>query len=43
MKDLAAKAGFELLNVGVEEMDAFMREKTRLYTEGAQRLGLGKK
>lgn len=43
MKDLAAKAGFELVNVGVEEMDAFMREKTRLYTEGAARLGLGKK
>lgn len=43
MKDLAAKAGFELINVGVEEMDGFMRDKTRLYTEGAQRLGLGKK
>ena len=43
MKDLAAKAGFELINVGVEEMDGSMRDKTRLYTEGAQRLGLGKK
>lgn len=43
MKELAAKAGFELVNVGAEEMDAFMREKTRLYTEGAARLGLGKK
>ncbi len=43
MKELAAKAGFELVNVGVEQMDAFMKDKTRLYTEGAQRLGLGKK
>jgi tripartite-type tricarboxylate transporter receptor subunit TctC len=43
MKELAAKSGFELVNVGVEEMDAFMKEKTRLYTEGAARLGLGKK
>jgi tripartite-type tricarboxylate transporter receptor subunit TctC len=43
MKELAAKSGFELVNVGLEEMDGFMRDKTKLYTEGAQRLGLGKK
>ncbi|MDP3605046.1 MAG: tripartite tricarboxylate transporter substrate binding protein [Polaromonas sp.] len=43
MKELAAKSGFELVNVGLDQMDAFMKEKTRLYTEGAQRLGLGKK
>ena len=43
MKELAAKSGFELVNVGVEEMDAFMKDKTRLYTDGAKRLGLGKK
>lgn len=43
MKELAAKSGFELVNVGVDQMDAFMKEKIRLYTEGAQRLGLGKK
>jgi tripartite-type tricarboxylate transporter receptor subunit TctC len=43
MKELAAKSGFELVNVGVEEMDAFMKDKTKLYTEGAARLGLGKK
>jgi tripartite-type tricarboxylate transporter receptor subunit TctC len=43
MKELAAKSGFELVNVGVEQMDAFMKEKTKLYIEGAQRLGLGKK
>jgi tripartite-type tricarboxylate transporter receptor subunit TctC len=43
MKELAAKNGFELVNVGVEQMDAFMAEKGKLYTEGAARLGLGKK
>jgi tripartite-type tricarboxylate transporter receptor subunit TctC len=43
MKELAARSGFELINIGVEEMDGFMTEKTKLYTEGAQRLGLGKK
>jgi tripartite-type tricarboxylate transporter receptor subunit TctC len=43
MKELAAKSGFELVNVGVEEMDAFMKNKIKLYTDGAARLGLGKK
>jgi putative tricarboxylic transport membrane protein len=43
MKDLAAKSGFELVSVGAEQMDAFMKDKIRVYTEGAQRLGLGKK
>ncbi len=43
MKELAAKNGFELVNVGLEEMDGFMAEKSRLYTEGAARMGLGKK
>jgi tripartite-type tricarboxylate transporter receptor subunit TctC len=43
MKERAAQSGFELINVGLEQMDAFMKDKTKLYTEGAQRLGLGKK
>lgn len=43
MKELAAKSGFELVNVGAEQMEAFMAEKVKLYTEGAARLGLGKK
>ncbi len=43
MKELAAKSGFELVNVGMEQMDAFMKDRIRIYTEGAQRLGLGKK
>ena len=43
MKELAAKSGFELINVGIDQMEPFMKDKTQLYTEGAQRLGLGKK
>ena len=43
MKELAARSGFELVNVGLDQMDAFMKGKTRLYTDGAQMLGLGKK
>ena len=42
MKELAFKSGFELVNVGVDRMDAFMRERTKAYTEVAKRLGLGK-
>lgn len=43
MKEKAAASGFELVNVGVEEMDTFMAGKVKLYTEGAARMGLGKK
>jgi tripartite-type tricarboxylate transporter receptor subunit TctC len=39
---LAAKSGFELVNVGPERMEAFMREKTRVYTEVGRQMGLGK-
>jgi len=42
MKELAAKSGFELVNVGVEGMDAFMRERTRVYTEVGKKMGLAK-
>ena len=42
MKELAAKSGFELVNVGMADMDPFMKDKIKLYTEGAKRLGLGK-
>ena len=42
MKELAARSGFELVNVGTDRMDAFMKEKVQLYTESAKRLGLGK-
>ena len=42
MKELAFKSGFELVNVGVDRMEPFMRERTKAYTELAKRLGLGK-
>jgi len=42
MKELADKSGFELVNVGVETMDAFMKEKIKTYTDVAKRMGLGK-
>jgi len=42
MKELAAKSGFELVNVGVEQMDAFMKEKIRVYTGVAKQMGLAK-
>jgi tripartite-type tricarboxylate transporter receptor subunit TctC len=42
MKDLAARNGFELVNVGVDQMDAFMKERAAVYTEVARRMGLVK-
>ena len=42
MRELAAKNGFELVNVGVDTMDAFMRERTRVYVDVAKRMGLAK-
>jgi tripartite-type tricarboxylate transporter receptor subunit TctC len=43
MKELAARSGFELINVGLDQMDAFMAEKQKLYVESAKRLNLGAK
>ncbi|MCY7370695.1 MAG: tripartite tricarboxylate transporter substrate binding protein [Polaromonas sp.] len=43
MKELAAKSGFELVNIGVPQMVAFMAEHTKVYVEGAKLLGLGVK
>ncbi len=43
MKELAAKSGFELINVGPEQMDAFMRERAKVYGEVGRAMGLGKK
>lgn len=43
MKELAAKSGFELINVGVDRMDAFMKERAAVYGETARMMGLGKK
>jgi tripartite-type tricarboxylate transporter receptor subunit TctC len=43
MKELAAKSGFELVNIGVEQMDAFMKERAKVYGETAKMMGLGEK
>jgi tripartite-type tricarboxylate transporter receptor subunit TctC len=42
MRDLAAKSGFELIQIGVEQMDGFMKERTAAYMEVAKRMGLAK-
>lgn len=42
MKELAAKSGFELVFVGVDQMDGFMKERIRSYTDVAKRMGLAK-
>jgi tripartite-type tricarboxylate transporter receptor subunit TctC len=43
MKEQAARNGFELVNVGLDQMDAFMKEKIKVYTDTGALLGLGKK
>jgi tripartite-type tricarboxylate transporter receptor subunit TctC len=42
MKEFAAKSGFELVDVGVDKMDGFMKEKVRVYTDAAKRMGIAK-
>jgi tripartite-type tricarboxylate transporter receptor subunit TctC len=42
MKELADQSGFELVNIGVDGMDAFMKERVKVYTDMAKRMGLGK-
>ena len=42
MKDLAFRSGFELINVPLEQMDSFMKERAALYRETARLMGLGK-
>lgn len=42
MQGLAAKSGFELINIGADRMDAFMKERTAAYMEVAKRMGLVK-
>jgi tripartite-type tricarboxylate transporter receptor subunit TctC len=43
MKELAAKSGFELIDVGPDRMEAFMRDRIAGYSAMGQRMGLGKK
>ena len=42
MQSLAAKSGFELVNVGPEQMDTFMKERVKVYTDVGKQMGLGK-
>ena len=42
MKELAARSGFELVNVGPDRMDTFMKERARVYTDVGRQMGLGK-
>jgi tripartite-type tricarboxylate transporter receptor subunit TctC len=43
MQQLAAKSGFELINVGLDGMDAFMKDKMKVYREVGNDMGLGKR
>jgi tripartite-type tricarboxylate transporter receptor subunit TctC len=43
MKEMAAKSGFELIDVGLDQMDTFMKERARVYGETAKMMGLGVK
>jgi hypothetical protein len=43
MKDSAAKNGFELVNIGNDQMDAFMVETNQAVHRGGATPGLGKK
>lgn len=43
MKELAGRSGFELVDVGVERMDSFMKDKVKVYTDAGKRMGLGAK
>jgi tripartite-type tricarboxylate transporter receptor subunit TctC len=43
MITLAAKSGFELVSVGPEGMDAFMKERIKVYTAVGRQMGLGVK
>jgi len=43
MKELAARSGFELVNVGLDGMDAFMKDRAKVYGEVAKQMGLVKK
>jgi hypothetical protein len=35
------QGGFELVSVGVDGMDAFMKTRTRVYVDVGKRMGLG--
>jgi tripartite-type tricarboxylate transporter receptor subunit TctC len=39
-RELAAKSGFELVFIGTDQMDAFMKERTKASLDVAKRMGL---
>lgn len=41
MKELAARSGFELVDVGPDTMEAFMKARTKVYTDVGRQMGLG--
>jgi hypothetical protein len=40
MKELAFKSGFELVNVPLDQMGAFMKERAKVYSEVPWQRGL---
>ncbi len=42
MKELAARSGFELVNVGPDQMETFMKDRVKVYTDVGKQMGLGK-
>ena len=40
MKDLAAKAGFDLIDINIDKVDEFMKERMQAYIPVAKRMGL---
>ena len=40
MKDLAAKAGFDLIDINIDKVDQFMKERMQAYIPVAKRMGL---
>jgi tripartite-type tricarboxylate transporter receptor subunit TctC len=42
MQELAQQSGFELVDIGPDKMDAFMKERVRVYTDVARRIGLAR-
>jgi hypothetical protein len=42
MKELATKAGFDLIDINIDKVDQFMKERMQAYLPVAKRMGLVK-
>lgn len=40
MKELATKAGFDLIDINIDRIDQFMKERMQAYIPVAKRMGL---